>query len=98
METNDTKEMIPNGAKYVLEIEGKKCYLKAITRPVMEQALGLIMPLTGSPKMITAGEMILNSCWISGDDEIKTDPELYVDACLNAVQLIERKASSLKKL
>ncbi len=98
METNETKEMIPNGAKYVLEIEGKKCYLKSITRPVMEQALGLIMPLTGTPKMITAGELILNSCWISGDEEIKTDPELYVDACLNAVQLIERKSSSLKKL
>lgn len=93
-----TNEQIPNGAKYVLEIEGKKCYLKAITRPVMEQALGLIMPLTGSPKMITAGELILNACWIDGDAEIKSDPELYVDACLNAVQLIERKQSFLKKL
>ncbi len=98
METNETKEMIPNGAKYVLEIEGKKCYLKSITRPVMEQALGLIMPLTGTPKMITAGELILNSCWVGGEEEIKTDPVLYVDACLNAVQLIERKSSSLKKL
>ena len=72
--------------------------MKPISRVVMEQALGLIMPITGSPRLITAGEMILNSCWIDGDAEIRENEDLYCEACLNAVSLIERKTSSLKKL
>jgi len=98
METEKKEMPIPTGAKYVLEIEGYKCYLKSITRPVMEQALGFVMPLTGSPKLITAGEMILNACWLDGDPEIRSNEDLYCEACLNAVQLIERKNSTLKKL
>ena len=89
---------VPAGAKFELEIEEKKCYLKGITRPVMEQALGLIMPTSGAPRLVTAGEMILNACWVGGDEEIKKDEDLFIEACLKAVELIERKESSLKKL
>ena len=88
----------PKGAKFVLEIEGKTAYLKPISRATMEVAMGLIMPTHGNPKLITAGEVILNSCWISGDEEIRKDEDLLIEACLQAVALIERKESSLKKL
>jgi len=90
--------IIPQGAKFELEIEGLKCYLKGISRPVMEQALGLIMPTSGAPRLITAGELILNSCWVGGDEEIRKNDDLLMEACLKAVELIERKESSLKKL
>lgn len=89
---------VPVGAKFKLEIEEKVCYLKGITRPVMEQALGLIMPTSGAPRLVTAGEMILNACWVGGDEEIRKDEDLFIEACLKAVELIERKESSLKKL
>lgn len=89
---------VPAGAKFKLEIEGKVCYLKGINRPVMEQALGLIMPTSGAPRLVTAGEMILNACWVGGDEEIRKDEDLFIEACLKAVELIERKESSLKKL
>ncbi len=98
MEQKETKQPTPKGAKYVLEIEGFKAYLKGINRAVLETALGLIMPVHGQPKLITAGEMILNACWIDGDDEIKKDDELMVEACLQCVSLIERKSAIIKKL
>lgn len=88
----------PKGAKFELNIEGRIAYLKPINRVVMETALGLIMPISGSPKLITAGELILNACWIEGDEEIKKDEDLFCEACLQAVSLIERKNATLKKL
>lgn len=93
----------PKGAKFELTIEGLegqefKAYLKPINRVIMETALGLIMPISGTPKLITAGELILNACWLEGDDEIKKDEDLFCEACLQAVSLIERKNATLKKL
>ena len=82
--------MIPAGAKYCLEIEDKKCYLKGMSRPILETALGLIMPTNGTPKLITAGEMILNRVE-GGDEEIRKDDELLSEASLKCVELIERK-------
>lgn len=89
---------IPKGAKYELNVEGKTVYLKAISRPVLETALGMIMPVVGSPRLITAGETILNACWLDGDEEIRKDDELLAEACLQCVSLIERKNATLKKL
>jgi hypothetical protein len=93
-----SENVVPVGAKFELNIEGKKAYLKAVPRHVLETAMGLIMPTHGAPKLITAGEVILNACWISGDEEIRTDNDLLVEACLQSVSLIERKEASLKKL
>ena len=72
----------PKGAKFELTIEGPegqeyKAYLKPINRVIMETALGLIMPISGTPKLITAGELILNACWIEGAVEIKNDEDLF---------------------
>ena len=97
-QNKEIKEMIPAGAKYCLEIEDKKCYLKGMSRPILETALGLIMPTNGTPKLITAGEMILNACWLGGDEEIRKDDELLSEASLKCVELIERKNAVLKKL
>jgi len=43
-------------------------------------------------------EIVLNNCWISGDETIKTNDELFfaVVAKLNA--LIEVKSAEIKKL
>ena len=99
METNEKKEnVVPAGAKFELNVEGKIAYLKPVPRHVLETAMGLIMPTHGAPKLITAGEVILNACWVSGDEEIKKNEDLLVEACLQAVSLIERKEASLKKL
>ena len=100
METNKptTTETIPPGTEHVLEIEGKKCYLKKMSRPVMETALGLIMPTSGAPKYITAGEIIINAKWKGGDEEFRKNEDLFAEACLTAIKLIQRREAQLKKV
>lgn len=84
-----------------VEKDGKKytCKLKKeVSRDTLEDALGLIRPNAGNPLPLTAGRLILKECWIEGDEEIKTDDELLIPACLAAYNTIEEKEGSLKKL
>lgn len=84
----------------VFDDDGKeyKCQLSDVDRNTLEIVIGLIMPTTGSPKLITAGEMILNTCWVSGDDEIKNNEQLKIAACLSAIKIYEVKKTNLRKL
>jgi len=96
MEYRTTDETITVFGKHGKEFT---CKLnKEIPRDVLEDALGLIKPNAGNPYPLTAGKMILEACWIEGAEEIKTDDELLVPACLAAYYRIERKEASLKKL
>lgn len=90
------QEANPN-VRYQLVVESKTCYLRKIDRETLEVALGHLMPTRGNPKPITSGELIINTCWISGDPEIKSDEDLFTTACLQAAEVIENKSSFLKK-
>lgn len=81
--------------------DGKEfqCQLSEIGRDVLEIVIGLIMPTGGEkPKYISAGEIILNSCWVSGDEEIRKDEQLLIAACMSAYKLFELKKTTLRKL
>lgn len=101
-ENKKTTETIPVGAKYVIEVEHEdktlKCYLKPISRQTMEIVLGLTMAVSGPPQYIRAGEVILNACWVGGDDEIRKNDDLLVPAAMQAYRLVEVKNAELKKL
>ncbi|QHB38496.1 hypothetical protein lotta81_gp038 [Flavobacterium phage vB_FspM_lotta8-1] len=87
--------------RIVVEKDGKKysCKLsKDVSRDVLEDALGLIRPNSGNPLPLTAGRMILNDCWLEGDEEIKNDHELLICASLAAYYSIEEKEASIKKI
>jgi hypothetical protein len=92
----------PNGAEFVITMEdGETLFLKGINRQVLGIVLGMIMPSSGQPDYIRAGEIILENCAIknAGDyDAIKKNEMLYVGACFQAYQLIELKSGSIKKL
>lgn len=91
-------------AKFEITVEddnGKefKCRLSSVSRNVLEVVIGLIMPSGGEkPQYLKAGELILNSCWISGDEEIKNDEELLIAASMQAYKLFELKKTTLSKL
>lgn len=93
-----------NVAKHELTVvddEGNelKCQLSDIGRDTLEIVIALIMPSgTERPKYLTAGELILNSCWVSGDERIKTDEQLKISASLAAIKIYEVKKTTLKKL
>ena len=74
------------------------CYLKKANRGVLEAALSFVQPGAGQkPKIIKAGELLLNSCWVAGDPEIKERDDLLVAACFEAYELIEIKKARLEK-
>lgn len=81
-----------------LEVEGFTCVLNKPNRGVYSRVIGLITPMAGKePDLLYAGNVILNSCWVSGDDELKDDETLNIAVCLKAIELIEIKEASLKK-
>lgn len=92
----------PDGAKFEITLEdGEKLYLKGINRTQLGIVLSLIMPSSGQPDYIRAGEVILENCAIknAGDyEKIKSDEMLFVGACFQAYQVIELKTGTIKKL
>ena len=85
-------------AVYELEVEGKKCLLSEIDLKTLEIVLGYLGAMNGRPQMITAGSIILENCWVSGDEELKTDDKYKAAACIAACGLVEVKQSTLKKI
>lgn len=85
-------------AVYELEVEDKKCQLSEIDLKTLEVVLGFLSPMNGRPQIITAGEIILTNCWVSGDEEIKTNDKYKAAACISACGLVEVKQASLKKI
>ncbi len=82
---------------YQLVVENKICYLSKLGRETLEPALGYLMPTRGNPMPVTSGELIVNTCWVSGDAELRSDEDLFVATCLQAAEIIENKSSFLKK-
>lgn len=85
-------------AAYEIEVEGYKAQLRKPTRFDLKVVYAKLMRATGELNLIEAGEIMLTSCWISGDKEIKEDDNLFISACLKACELIEQKEATLKKL
>ena len=43
-------------------------------------------------------EVVLNNCWLGGDEEIKTDDALFLAASTKLPDLIQIKEATLEKL
>lgn len=98
MSESKTRTDWPKEAMYKITIDGtdKSCYLKKLPRPTLEAVLGLVAGRS-KPEFVRAGEIILNSCWISGDEEIKTNDDYFLAACFSAYEVIELKTATLEK-
>ena len=76
------------------------CTLRRPSRKIVAEALGIMVPMTegGKPDIIGAGEWILATCWVEGDDRIK-DPEgeYVITAAMKAFSLVKLKSAELKK-
>ena len=78
---------------FVLRVEDKKCYLKTPDRKTMSYAASVA---TKDP--LKFNEILLNNCWLGGDDEIKTDDSLFLAASSKLSDIISIKEASLEKL
>ncbi len=81
------------GKVYEIEVEGRYCYLKMPTR----QILSMSMSFEGSDPL-KSDEVLLEKCWIEGDEEIKKDLNLFLSIRPQLAALFELKKSNLTKL
>lgn len=73
--------------------EGKSCYLKKPSRQTISAAA-----VVGKNNPMKYNEILLNGCWIEGDEELKTDDGLFLGVSQILNDLIEIKEGELKKL
>lgn len=71
----------------------KTCYLHKPSR----KALGFAS-MAAKENPLKFNEVILNECWIDGDEEIRTDDELFLSASSKVAEMIELKEAELEKL
>ena len=95
---NATKEQIQewkakHGDVFCIRVEGKSCYLKKPSR----KALGYAS-MAGKENPLKFNEILLNDCWIAGDEEIKTNDDLFLAVSSKIGEIIEVKEAELVKL
>lgn len=88
---NDWKKKYGN--VYQLEVDGKSCYLRQPDRKIIAMARTM-----SEGDYISAQEIILDACWLEGDEEIKTNDTLFLNIASKLEGLIEAKESVLKKI
>lgn len=82
-----------HGDVFEVEVEDKVCYLKKPTRKVLSAAATV-----GQKDPLRYNDVILSNCWITGDEEIKTDDGLFLGVSSVLSEIIEVKTATLKKL
>lgn len=81
-----------HGEVYKVTVEGKSCYLHKPDR----KTLAYVSTAKDNP--IRMSELMLNNCWIDGDEEIKTDDALFLGVAQQMGALISIKQAELVKL
>jgi len=93
-----TKEQIAewkakHGDVFCVKVDGKTCYLKKPGR----KALGYAS-MAGKENPMKFNEVLLNECWLAGDEEIKTNDDLFLAISPKMSELIVVKEAELVKL
>lgn len=93
-----TKEQIQawkakHGEVFMLQVDDKQCYLHKPDRKTLSAAMSL-----SKADPIKFNEVLLNNCWLAGDEEIKTDDAYFMGASSQLDKLMEYKQAELKKI
>lgn len=93
-----TKEQISalkqkHGEIFKIKVDGKCCLLRKPNRKELGYA-----SVAGKENPLKFNEVILNSCWLDGDEEIKTNDTLFLSASAKIADIIEVKEAELEKL
>jgi hypothetical protein len=93
-----TKEQIAewkekHGDIFRITVEDKSCYLKKPNRKTLGYAA-----TAAKENPLKFNEVILRDCWLAGDEEIRTDDELFLSASSKIEKIIETKHAELEKL
>lgn len=93
-----TKEQIQEWKKkhgdiFRLTVEGKVAYLRTPDRKTMSYASSF-----ASSEPLKFNEILLENCWLGGDEEIKTNDILFLSASSKLAEIIQIKTATLEKL
>ena len=93
-----TKEQIvdfkaKHGEIFKIKVDGKSCLLRKPNRKELGYA-----SVAGKENPLKFNEVILNSCWLAGDEEIRTNDTLFLSASAKIAEIIEVKEAELEKL
>lgn len=83
-----------HGEIFQVVVEDKVCYLRKPTRAIISATTAVASQSGG----IKSNEVLLNSCWLGGDEAIKTDDAYFFGASQQLAGIMEIKSSELKKL
>ena len=78
---------------YQIEVDGSVCYLKKPDRATMKAITSI-----GMSDPIRSNEVLLENCWLGGDENIKTDDEKFFGVSAKLADILELKQAELKKL
>jgi hypothetical protein len=81
------------GAVYRIKVEDKVCYLKSPSRKTLGYA-----SMAAKTNPLKFNEVVLNDCWLAGNEEIKTDDSLFLSISPRLDELFEVKETELEKL
>ncbi len=81
------------GSVYKIEVDGRIAYLRSPSRKVIGYASSV-----GQKDPMKFNEMLLNNCWLAGDEKIKTDDSLFMGVAAKLADIIEVKEATLEKL
>lgn len=108
--TNTNKEAQEFSAELLAKIEGwkkqykgvtlittpegdKKAFLRAPDRKIVSMVKSL-----GGTDEVAVCELILDACWLEGDEELRTDDTYFLAIMPQVNDLLELKEVTLKKL
>ena len=91
-----TKEQIKewkakHGELFEITVEDKSCILHRPTRKDLSYASAVKDPIKMS-------EVMLKQLWVAGDEEIKTDDELFMAVVAKMDEVLKVKEAEIKKL
>lgn len=82
-----------HGEIFKLEVEDKCCILKVPGRKVLSYA-----SVSATKDPMKFNEVILNDCFVAGDEEIKTNDAYFLGASSKIAEIIQVKEARLEKL
>lgn len=80
-----------HGALYKISVEGYTCIIRKPNRKDLSYISAIKDP-------IRMTETLMNQLWVEGDEEIRTDDELFLAVAAKMGELMQVKEAELKKL
>lgn len=82
-----------HGKVFQFEVDGSVCYLKRPSRNVISAAETI-----GKEDNLKYAEIVLNNCWLGGDETIKTDDEKFISVANHMGTLVKISEVAVKEL